>query len=353
MGGSMRQIRAFNTFCFTGLRTVATVLLLTFLSASFSANAGDIAGSGSTFVYPLMAKWAATYYVKTGHQINYQPIGSGNGIRQVKAAQVTFGASDMPLKPDDLRAAGLAQFPVVVGGVVPVLNLDGIKSGQVRLTGDLLAGIFQGRITNWNDPAIAAANPEIPFPDKKIVVVHRSDSSGTTFNWTDYLSKVSPEWKARVGSGTTVKWPMGVGASGNEGVATYIRNLQGAIGYVELTYALQRKLAYASVQNRDGVYVQPNIETFSAAVMSVDWGSQSDFYQVLTNAPGANAWPITGVVFVLMPRASAGGNGTQDALAFFRWALTQGQADASMENYVALPPALVKRIEDYWSTTFK
>jgi len=329
--------------------TLALLLLL----FGTRANADDVTGAGSTFVYPLMSKWAATYYAKTGHQINYQPVGSGNGIRQIKAARVTFGATDMPLKPDDLRAAGLAQFPIVVGGVVPVLNLEGIKPGQVRLTGEILAGLYQGRITNWNDPAIAAANPDIKFPDQKVVVVHRSDSSGTTFNWTDYLSKINADWKEKVGSGTTVKWPTGAGANGNDGVATYIRNVRGAIGYVELTYAVQRKLAYAAVQNRDGAYVQPTVETFSAAVMSADWNAQADFYQVLTNASGANAWPITGVVFVLMPRGQPNGAEAKQALAFFQWALTQGQADALVEHYVALPPPLVKHIESYWSTAFK
>jgi phosphate transport system substrate-binding protein len=322
------------------------------LAAVASATAGEVTGAGSTFVYPLMSKWAATYYARTGQQINYQPTGSGNGIRQIRAASVTFGATDMPLRPEDLRTAGLAQFPIVVGGVVPVVNLDGIRPGQIRMTGALLADIFQGKIANWNDPAIAAANPGFAFPDQKIVVVHRSDSSGTTFNWTDYLSKVSPGWKANVGAGTTVKWPAGVGASGNEGVSTYIRNVRGTIGYVELTYALQRRLPYTSVQNRDGVYVQPSRDTFSAAVAAADWSPGSDFYQVLTNASGPDAWPIAGVVFVLMPR-SAGSAGTKDALAFFRWALLEGQADAAAEHYVALPQGLVKQVEAYWAATFK
>ena len=327
--------------------------LLTTCAWLGQAHAGDVTGAGSTFVYPLMSKWAATYYAKTGQQVNYQPVGSGNGIRQIKAANVTFGATDMPLKPEELQRAGLAQFPIVVGGVVPVLNLAGIGAGQLRMTGALLTAIYQGRIVNWNDPAIAAVNPGVPLPDLKIVVVHRSDGSGTTFNWTDYLSKVSPEWKDKVGAGTTVKWPTGVGASGNEGVSVYIRNVQGAVGYVELTYALQRKLTYAAVQNRDGLYVQPSRESFSAAVAAAEWNPEQDFYQLLTNPPGQTVWPITGTVFVLMPRAPGNAVGTRDALAFFQWALMEGQADALAEHYVALPQALVMQIRAYWSATFK
>lgn len=330
----------------------AAILMLS-LGALSLARAGDITGAGSTFVYPLMSKWVATYYARTGQQVNYQPTGSGNGIRQIRSASVTFGATDMPLKPEDLRAAGLAQFPIVVGGVVPVLNLDGVRPGQLRMTGSLLADIFQGKIINWNDPAIAAANPGIAFPDQKIVVVHRSDSSGTTFNWTDYLAKVSPQWGESVGAGTTVKWPVGVGANGNQGVATYIRNVKGSIGYVELTYALQRRLPYAAVRNRDGVFVQPSRESFSAAVAAAEWNPKADFYQVLTNAPGPQAWPITGVVFVLISRGRGNPGETKDALAFFRWALYEGQADASAGHYVALPENVVKHIEAYWKETFQ
>ncbi|MBF6986162.1 phosphate ABC transporter substrate-binding protein PstS [Cupriavidus sp. IK-TO18] len=333
------------------IRQVAILLLL--LGTVLLARAGDITGAGSTFVYPLMSKWAATYYARTGHQVNYQPTGSGNGIRQIRAARVTFGATDMPLKPEDLRAAGLVQFPIVVGGVVPVLNLDGVGPGQLRTTGALLTDIYQGRIVNWNDRAIAAENPGLALPDLKIVVVHRNDSSGTTFNWTDYLTKVSPQWGERVGAGTTVKWPVGVGANGNDGVATYIRNVKGSIGYVELTYALQRKLAYAAVKNRDGIYVQPSRETFSAAVTAAEWNPKADFYQVLTDASGPQAWPITGVVFVLISKANGNAAETNDAIAFFRWALSEGQADAAAEHYVALPAGVVRHVEAYWKEAFR
>ncbi|QBY50329.1 phosphate ABC transporter substrate-binding protein PstS [Cupriavidus oxalaticus] len=333
------------------IRQVAILLLL--LGTVLLARAGDITGAGSTFVYPLMSKWAATYYARTGHQVNYQPTGSGNGIRQIRAARVTFGATDMSLKPEDLRAAGLVQFPIVVGGVVPVLNLDGVGPGQLRMTGALLTDIYQGRIVNWNDRAIAAENPGLALPDLKIVVVHRNDSSGTTFNWTDYLTKVSPQWGERVGAGTTVKWPVGVGANGNDGVATYIRNVKGSIGYVELTYALQRKLAYAAVKNRDGIYVQPSRETFSAAVTAAEWNPKADFYQVLTDASGPQAWPITGVVFVLISKANGNAAETNDAIAFFRWALSEGQADAAAEHYVALPAGVVRHVEAYWKEAFR
>lgn len=330
-----------------------TILACTLAGFALAAHAGDITGAGSTFVYPLLVKWAATYHNKTGQEVNYQPTGSGNGIRQIKAANVTFGASDMPLKPEELRAAGLVQFPVVIGGVVPIVNLEGVAAGQIRFTGPLLADIYLGKISNWDDPAIGAINPGIRFPDKKILVVHRSDSSGTTFNWADYLSKVSAEWKTSVGAGTTVKWPTGVGATGNDGVATYIKNVKGAIGYVELTYALQRKLPYAAMRNSGGAYINPSRESFSAAVASVNWNQQTDFYQVITDAPGEQAWPIAGAVFVLMPKVPKDEASAKSALAFFKWALNDGQADAAAEHYVALPLGLVKQIEAYWSENIK
>ncbi|SAL80660.1 ABC phosphate transporter, periplasmic ligand binding protein [Caballeronia choica] len=318
-----------------------------------SARCADISGAGSTFVYPLLLKWAATYYMKTGQQVSYVPTGSGNGVRQIKAARVTFGASDMPLMPDELRTAGLAQFPLVIGGVVPVVNLGGVGPGQLRLTGPLLADIYLGKIVNWDDPAIAAINPGIHLPDMKILVVHRGDSSGTTFNWASFLSKTSSAWKASVGAGTSVKWPTGVSATGNDGIAIYIKNVEGTIGYVELTYALQRNLSYAAVQNRSGAYVQPSRASFSAAATAADWTQQPDFYQIVTDAPGADAWPITGVVFVILPKAAKDAGSSRAALAFFKWALTEGQADAATEHYVSLPPALVKQIETYWNENIK
>ncbi|WP_084085232.1 phosphate ABC transporter substrate-binding protein PstS [Cupriavidus sp. USMAA2-4] len=333
------------------LLSLACLLSLAFLLPA--AHGSEITGAGSTFVYPVLAKWAASYYSKTGKAVDYQPIGSGGGIQQVKAGSVTFGATDMPLRPEELHSAGLAQFPLVVGGVVPVVNLDGIQPGQLHLTGPLLARIYLGTISNWNDPAIAADNPGLVLPDRKIVVVHRSDLSGTTFNWTDYLSKVSDGWQRQVGAGTTVRWPVGFGASGSDGVSLYIRNVKGAIGYVELTYALQRKLAYAAVRNQAGVFVQPTWDSFSAAVASAQWTPQQDFYQVITNASGDKAWPITGVVYVLMQRRGKSAGDARDALAFFRWVLQEGQADADREHYVALPEPLVRQVEGYWSEAFR
>ncbi|SAK51373.1 phosphate ABC transporter substrate-binding protein PstS [Caballeronia ptereochthonis] len=313
-----------------------------------NASCAEISGAGSTFVYPLL-KWAATYRAKTGQRVDYEPTGSGNGIRQIKAASVTFGASDMPLAPEELHAAGLAPFPVVIGGVVPVVNLAGVGPGQIRLTGQLLADIYLGKIVSWNDPAIVSLNPSIRLPGLKIVVVHRNESSGTTFNWVNFLSQSSASWKDSVGAATTVKWPIGVGAAGNDGVATYIRNVEGSIGYVELTYALQRNLSYTAVQNRSGTFVQPSRESFSAA----DWSERPDFYQIVTDAPGDNAWPIAGVVFVLVSREAKDPAASKAALAFFRWALNEGQADADAEHYISLPPVLVKQIEAYWSENIK
>jgi phosphate transport system substrate-binding protein len=332
------------------LLAVAFCLATCHAVIAFSA---EISGAGSTFVYPLLLKWADTYHTKTGQRVAYQPTGSGNGVRQIKAARVTFGASDMPLAPEELRAAGLAQFPVVIGGVVPVVNLPGVGSGQIRLTGPLLADIYLGKIVNWNDPAIVALNPNVSVPNLKIVVVHRNESSGTTFNWVSFLSQSSAAWKSGVGAGTTVKWPTGVGAAGNDGVAMYIKNVEGSIGYVELTYALQRNLAFTAVQNRSGAFVEPSRASFSAAAAAADWTQQPDFYQIVTDAPGENAWPIAGVVFVLVPREAKDPAALKAALAFFRWALNEGQADADAEHYVSLPPVLVRQIEAYWDENIK
>ena len=338
----------------TGSRRLLCAVAFCFAAChAVTALCAEISGAGSTFVYPLLLKWAATYHAKTGQRIDYQPTGSGNGVRQIKAAKVSFGASDMPLAPEELRAAGLAQFPVVIGGVVPVVNLHGIGPGRIRLTGQLLADIYLGRVVKWNDPAIAAVNPGIGFPDLKIVVVHRSESSGTTFNWVSFLAQSDAAWKSSVGVGTTVKWPIGVGATGNDGVATYIRNVEGSIGYVELTYALQRNLSYTAMQNRSGNFVQPTRASFSAAAAAADWSQQPDFYQIVTDAPGANAWPIAGVVFVLVPREAKDPAALKATLVFFRWALNEGQADADSEHYVSLPPELVKRIEAYWEENIK
>ncbi len=317
-----------------------------------SVHAADITGAGSTFVYPILSKWSASYNAKTGSKVNYQSIGSGGGIAQIKAATVTFGASDKPLSPDELQAAGLAQFPIVIGGVVPVVNLEDAKAGDMRFTGPLLADIYLGKVTKWNDPAIAALNPKMKLPDQKITVVHRSDGSGTTFNWVNYLSKVSDEWKTKIGEGTSVNWPAGVGGKGNEGVAAYVNQIKGSIGYVELAYALQNKMKYTEVKNKAGNFVDPTLETFQAAASSADW-TTPDFYEVITDAPGKDSWPITASVFVMMYKQPKDAAQSKEALDFFKWALEQGQADAKSLDYVSLPPALVKQIQAYWAKNIK
>jgi phosphate transport system substrate-binding protein len=327
------------------------VAAIALVAAAFSGNAPAVeaTGAGSTFVYPVLSKWSADYAKQTGTRINYQSIGSGGGIAQIKAGTVDFGASDKPLPPAELQKAGLAQFPLVIGGVVPVVNIAGVKPGQIRFTGPLLADIFLGRITRWNDPAIAAVNPGLALPDARITVVHRSDGSGTTFNWVNYLSKVSPEWKARVGEGTSVNWPVGIGGKGNEGVAAYTKQIRNAIGYVELSYALQNNMSYGAVRNRAGNFIVPSEETFQAAAASADWKNAKDFNLVITDAPGADAYPVAATVFVMMYRQPKVAGRAKAAKEFFRWSLMNGQAQAKALDYVPLPPALVRQIETYWS----
>ena len=308
----------------------------------------QITGAGSTFVYPILSKWSEAYSQLKGVRVNYQSIGSGGGIAQIKAGTVDFGASDAPLPPDQLTAAGLAQFPVVIGGVVPVFNIEGIDAGQIRFTGVLLADIYLGKIKRWNDPAIAAVNPGVKLPDQAITVVHRSDGSGTTFNWVNYLSKVSDEWKSKVGEGTSVAWPTGVGGKGNEGVAEYVNRIKGSIGYVEYAYVLQNKMKYAAVQNRAGNFVKPDAASFQTAAASADWSKAQDFYLVITDAPGAESYPISATVFVLMYRQPKDADRAAAALAFFQWAFESGQKLAESLDYVPLPPPLVQQIETYW-----
>lgn len=323
-----------------------------------AAPAGDkvaaqITGAGATFIYPLISKWSDDYNKATGAKVNYQSIGSGGGIAQIKAGTVDFGSSDKPLPSDELAAAGLGQFPSAIGGVVPVINVEGIDAGKLRLTGALLADIFMGKITTWNDPAIAAVNPGVALPATKINIVHRSDGSGTTFNFTNYLSKVSPEWKTKVGEGTSVQWPGGVGGKGNEGVASYVKQIKGSIGYVELAYALQNQMAYASLQNAAGNWVLPSAESFQAAAAGADWASAKDFNLVITNANGAQAWPITATNFILMYKQPKDATRSADTRAFFKWAFENGQTQAQALDYVPLPPALVQQVEAYWAAEFK
>jgi phosphate transport system substrate-binding protein len=311
------------------------------------ALAQQITGAGSTFVYPILSKWSEAYSKLKVVQINYQSIGSGGGIAQIKAATVDFRASDAPLTPDQLTQASLAQFPLVIGGVVPVYNIEGIDAGQLRFTGPLLADIYLGKIKKWNDPAIIAINPDAKLPDP-ITVVHRSNGSGTTFNWVNYLSKVSPEWKEKVGAGTSVSWPAGVGGKGNDGVAEYVNRLKGSIGYVEYAYVLQNKMKYGVVQNHAGIFIKPETSAFQAAAASADWAKAQDFYLVITDAPGVDAYPISATVFVLMYKQPKDATRSQSTLSFFKWTLESGQSLANSLDYVPLPTPLVQQIEAYW-----
>ena len=324
-------------------------------AATFSAGAAaaDITGAGATFIYPLLSKWSADYNAASGHKINYQSIGSGGGIAQIKAATVDFGSSDAPMKPEELAKYGLGQFPSAIGGVVPVVNIAGVPAGAMKFDGPLMADIFLGKITKWNDPAIVALNGGVKLPDMKITVVHRSDGSGTTFNWVNYLSKVSPEWKTKVGEGTSVKWPAGVGGKGNEGVAAYVKQIKGGIGYVELSYALQNKLAHASLKNAAGKFVQPSEESFAAAAASADWAKSRDFFLVMTNAPGDASWPITATNFILMYKQPKNVAGAKNARDYFKWIYANGDEQARQLDYVPLPDALVKQIEAYWAQNLK
>ncbi len=333
-------------------RKIAFVFCLLGSFALSNANATDVTGAGSTFIYPVLAKWSADYNQKTGVKMNYQSIGSGGGIGQIKAATVTFGASDMPLKPEELAAFGAGQFPLIIGGVVPVVNIDGIQPGALKFTGPLLAEIFLGKVKKWNDPMIAKLNPGLKLPGADIAVVHRSDGSGTTFNWVNYLSKVSPEWKSKVGEGTSVEWPVGVGGKGNEGVAGYVNQIKNSIGYVEYAYVKQNKMNFGLVQNKAGKFVSPKAESFQAAAATADWSHAKDFYLVMTDAPGPDAYPISATSFIIMYKQPKDTAQSKEAFRFFKWALENGQKQADALDYVPFPPSVVKTIENYWKTNF-
>ncbi len=309
------------------------------------ARAADVSGAGSTFIYPVFAKWADTYKKESGVGINYQSIGSGGGIKQIKANTVTFGASDAPLTEKDLSAAGLVQWPMIMGGIVPVVNLEGMKAGDLTIDGPTLAKIFMGAIKTWDDPAIASANPGVKLPSTAIVVVHRSDGSGTTFNFTDYLSKVSPDWKSKVGENTAVEWPVGLGAKGNEGVSNNVGNTKGAIGYVEYAYAKQNNLVSTKMVNHDGKTVSPTMATFSSAAANADWEHAPGFYQILTDQPGAESWPITASTFVLMHKEPKDAAAAADALKFFDWAFKSGTKEAEALDYIPMPSKVVTLID--------
>jgi len=320
------------------------------MTTSFAA---DMTGAGATFPYPIYAKWAEGYKAATGNGLNYQSVGSGAGIKQIKAKTVDFGASDMPLKADELEKEGLMQFPAIMGGVVAVVNVDGVTPGQLKMTGPVLADIYLGKITKWNAAEIAALNPGVKLPDLDVTVVHRADSSGTSFLWTDYLSKTSPAWKDTVGAGTTVKWAVGVGGKGNEGVAANVQRIKGAIGYVEWAYAKKNKLAHTQLRNKDGVYLQPDDEAFKAAAANVEWSKAPGFGVVLTDGAGKQSWPITGVSYILMHKTQQDAQKGREVVKFFDWSFKNGAPAAAELDYVPMPAGVVKQVQDAWKANLK
>ncbi|WP_312510460.1 phosphate ABC transporter substrate-binding protein PstS [Massilia sp.] len=318
-----------------------------------SAQAANITGAGATFPYPIYAKWAEMYKAASGNGLNYQSVGSGAGIKQIKAKTVDFGASDMPLAADELNSAGLIQFPAIMGGVVPIVNLPGIAPGQMKLTGAVIADIYLGKITKWNAPQIAALNPGVKLPDTDITVVRRADSSGTSFLWTDFLSKTSPEWKKAIGAGTTVKWAVGVGGKGNEGVAANVQRIKGGIGYVEWAYAKKNKMSHTQLQNKDGAFLQPSDDAFMAAASGANWAGTPGFGVVLTDQAGKGSWPITGASYILVHRSQADAAKGKEVLKFFDWAYKNGDAAAAELDYVPMPDAVTKLVQDAWKANMK
>ncbi|UTD27320.1 phosphate ABC transporter substrate-binding protein PstS [Bradyrhizobium sp. WD16] len=333
------------------IKTIVAAGLLA--AATLPARAADISGAGATFPYPIYAKWADAYKKETGNGLNYQSIGSGGGIKQITARTVTFGASDMPLKPEELEKAGLIQFPTVMGGIVPVVNLDGIQSGELTIDGPTLAKIYLGEIKAWDDPAIKKLNPSTKLPSQAIVVAHRSDGSGTTFIFTNYLAKVSADWKSKVGSNTAVEWPTGIGAKGNEGVANNVVQTKGAIGYVESAYAKQNKLTTTKMINKDGKTVAPAPGAFQAAAAGADWAHAPGFYMILTDEKGAEAWPIAGATFILLPKQPQDAAAATEALKFFAWAYAKGDQMAQDLDYIPMPDSVVKVVQKVWSSEVK
>ena len=327
----------------------ATLLAAAFLPAAVLAQ--DVTGAGATFPAPIYAKWADTYNKATGVRINYQSVGSGAGIKQIKSKTVDFGASDMPLSDEELAKDGLIQFPTVIGGVVPVVNIAGITPGQIKLSGQVLGDIYLGKITKWNDAALTALNPGVPLPAADISVVRRADGSGTSFIFTNYLSKVNAEWKAKVGEGTAVNWPIGAGGKGNEGVAAFVQRLPNSIGYVEYAYVKQNKMTYTQLRNKDGMFVKPNEDAFKAAAAGADW--HKSFFQITTEQPGKDAWPITNPTYILMYKVQDKPANASNALKFFEWAYLNGDQTADDLDYVALPAAVKDLVRKHWSGNIK
>jgi phosphate transport system substrate-binding protein len=326
-------------------RSVFTAAALT--ATVFAASAQDMTGAGSSFAAPIYSKWADSYNKVTGARLNYQSIGSGAGLQQIRAKTVDFGASDMPLTDEQLAKDHLVQFPTVIGAVVPVVNIKGIKPGEMKLTGAVLGDIYLGKITKWNDPAIVALNHGVPLPDAAISTVRRADGSGTTFIFTNYLSKVNPEWKAKVGEGTAVNWPNGAGGKGNEGVSSFVQRLPDSIGYVEYAYAKQNKMSYVTMKNKAGNFVAPDADNVKAAAADADWSKS--FYQLLTDQPGKEAWPISGATFVVMQQTQEKPENATNTLKFFDWALANGDKSAADLDYVTLPGAVKSMIRKEWS----
>ena len=322
-------------------------------SIAASAQAANITGAGATFPYPVYAKWAELYQKASGVGLNYQSVGSGAGIKQIKAKTVNFGASDMPLPAAELNAAGLFQFPAIMGGVVPIINLPGVAPGQVRLSGAVLADIYLGKITKWNAPQIAALNPGVKLPADDITVVRRADSSGTSFLFTDYLAQVSPEWKSKIGAGTAVKWAVGVGGKGNEGVAANVQRIKGSIGYVEWAYAKKNRMQHTQLQNKDGVFLQPSDDAFKAAASGANWAGTPGFAVVLTNQAGKASWPITGASYILMHKVQPNAATAKEVLKFFDWAYKNGGPAAAELDYVPMPDNVSKLVQDAWRANLK
>jgi phosphate transport system substrate-binding protein len=332
---------------------IAGLVALVAGAGTAAAAVMEISGAGATFPYPVYAKWAEAYNKQTGVKMNYQSIGSGGGIKQITAKTVDFGASDAPLTLDELNKGNLMQFPMVMGGVVPVVNLPGIGAGDLKISPRVLADIYLGKIRKWNNRAITSLNPGLSLPDRRITVVHRSDGSGTTWIYTNYLSKVSPEWKSQVGNDKSVSWPAGVGGKGNEGVASYVSRIKGSIGYVEYAYALQNKMASVKLENRAGNFMDPTSDAFQAAAANADWAHAPGFYMVLTDQPGANSWPITGATFILMHKQQSKPAVAKAVLNFFNWAYANGDGMASQLDYVPMPDNVVKLVHQAWSEKIK
>jgi phosphate transport system substrate-binding protein len=347
------RIRRFAHQMETSMNFLKVLVAAGLVAASTQAFAADITGAGATFPFPVYSKWADAYKKETGNGLNYQSIGSGAGIKQILAKTVTFGATDAPLKAEVLDQDGLVQWPMVMGAIVPVVNLEGVKPGELVLSGELLGDIYLGKITKWDDAAIAKLNPKLKLPTDAITVVRRSDGSGTTFNFTDYLSKSNAEWKTKVGSGTAVEWPAGVGAKGNEGVAGNIGQTRNSIGYVEYAYAKQNKLTYAALINKAGKTVQPTVAAFQAAASNADWAKAPGYYVILTDQPGEASWPITAATFILMHKDATDKAASQEAIKFFKWAFEKGDAMAEELDYIPMPDAVVKLIEKTWSADIK